>query len=158
MHNFFYKLDNFIYCMIRIWFEPLIITFCDVISWWNKRLKCFRWNISGGRHQDLLTSQVECTKKHNSIDGENKSVNWNAGHQNHLTVCSTCYYYTVKKRFGLNRVFWHEALVWWFESIGGAQQSFCWFFREMKSIFLLSNWRKGCWKPKASYNSVLAGS
>ena len=32
-------------------------------------------------------SQVEHTKKHNSIGSENKSVKRNAGHQNCLTVC-----------------------------------------------------------------------
>ena len=32
------------------------------------------------------TSQVEHTKKHNSIDSENKSVKQNAGHQSCLTV------------------------------------------------------------------------
>ena len=32
------------------------------------------------------TSQVEHTKKRNSIDSENKSVKRNAGHQNCLTV------------------------------------------------------------------------
>ena len=32
------------------------------------------------------TSQVEHTKKHNSIDSENKSVKQNAGHQNCLAV------------------------------------------------------------------------
>ena len=31
-------------------------------------------------------SQVEYTRKRNSIDSENKSVKLNAGHQNHLTV------------------------------------------------------------------------
>ena len=33
------------------------------------------------------TSQVEHTKERNDIDSENKSVKWNANHQNHLTVC-----------------------------------------------------------------------
>ena len=37
------------------------------------------------------TSQVEYTKKRNSIDSENKSVKRNAGHQNRLTGVSTCY-------------------------------------------------------------------
>ena len=43
-----------------------------------------------------------------------------------------------------------------FELIGGVQQLFCWFYREMKHVFLLSDWRKGRQKPKASCNSVLA--
>ena len=34
-----------------------------------------------------ITSQVEHTKKHSSIDSESKSVKQNANHQNHLTVC-----------------------------------------------------------------------
>ena len=34
-----------------------------------------------------VTSQVEHTKKHNSIDSESKSVKQNADHHNHLTVC-----------------------------------------------------------------------
>ena len=35
----------------------------------------------------LNMSQVEHTKKRNSIDIESKSVKQNAGHQNQLTVC-----------------------------------------------------------------------
>ena len=34
-----------------------------------------------------IISQVELTKKHNSIDSENKSVKRNTNHQNRLTVC-----------------------------------------------------------------------
>ena len=34
-----------------------------------------------------ITSQVEHTKKRNSIDSESKSVKRNADHQNRLTVC-----------------------------------------------------------------------
>ena len=34
----------------------------------------------------LITSQVEHTKKRNSIDGESQSVKRNADHQNRLTV------------------------------------------------------------------------
>ena len=48
------------------------------------------------------SSQVEHTKKCNSIDSENNSVKRNAGHQNRLTVCFYVlpqYYYTVRKRF-----------------------------------------------------------
>ena len=33
-----------------------------------------------------ITSQVEHTRKHNSIDSEKKSVKRNTSHQNHLTV------------------------------------------------------------------------
>ena len=35
----------------------------------------------------LIMSQVEHTKKRNSIDGESRSVKRNADHQNRLTVC-----------------------------------------------------------------------
>ena len=63
----------------------------------------------------LLTSQVEHTKKHSSIDSENKYVERNSSHQFHLTVCVTVYlspqyYYAVKKHFGSNRLLWHEVL------------------------------------------------
>ena len=34
-----------------------------------------------------ITSQVEHTKKHNSVDSESKSVKQNADHQDRLTVC-----------------------------------------------------------------------
>ena len=34
-----------------------------------------------------ITSQVEHTKKRNSIDSESKSVKRNADHRNRLTVC-----------------------------------------------------------------------
>ena len=34
-----------------------------------------------------ITSQVEHTKKPNSIDSESKSLKRNADHQNRLTVC-----------------------------------------------------------------------
>ena len=66
----------------------------------------------------------------------------------------------LKSVFGLNGVLWHDVLTDQvcviFEPIGGVQQLFCWFYREMKCVFLLSNWGKGRQKPKASCNSVLA--
>ena len=49
-----------------------------------------------------ITSQVEHTKKRNSIDSESKSVKQNADHQNRLTVCFYMllyYYHTVRKHF-----------------------------------------------------------
>ena len=58
-----------------------------------------------------ITSQVEHTKKRNSIDSENKFVKRNAAHQNCLTVCSlhatVILSYSLKD---LNRVIWFEAL------------------------------------------------
>ena len=85
--NFSYKVDNIIYCMIRIWFEPLINYIFGVISWWNKGLKCFGWNTSRGRRQDLLTSQVKRTKKRNNLDSESKSVHQMLVIRIVLTVC-----------------------------------------------------------------------
>ena len=53
-----------------------------------------------------IMSQVEHTKKCNSINSESKFVKQNTDHQNHLTVCFYMllqYYHTVRNIFGLNR-------------------------------------------------------
>ena len=102
-------------------------------------------------------SQIECIKKCNRNDRENKSVKrWSSQSSNSVRISMHYPSTTMQLRsiFGLNRVFWHKAPA--FESIGGAQQSFCWFYREMKCIFLLGNWRKWCQKPKASCNTIFA--
>ena len=42
-----------------------------------------------------------------------------------------------------------------FESIRGVQRPFCWFYKQIKWAFLLSNQRKECRRPKLSCISVL---
>ena len=49
---------------------------------------------------------------------------------------------------------WLTKYAWLFESIRGVQQLFCWFYKDMKRVFLLSNQRKELQRPKASYNSI----
>ena len=80
-----------------------------------------------------ITSRVEHTKKRNSIDSENKSVKWNANHQNRLTVCFYMLLYSTTIRqenvFDLNRALWRQALASQVsvivQSIGRLQQLFC---------------------------------
>ena len=53
-----------------------------------------------------ISSQVEHTKKRNSIDSESKYVKRNSDHQNHSTVCFYMllyYYHTVRKHFWLEQ-------------------------------------------------------
>ena len=50
-------------------------------------------------------SQVEHTKKHNSIDSESKSVKQNADHQNPFNSV-----FIHENVFGLNRALWLKAL------------------------------------------------
>ena len=59
------------------------------------------------------TSQVEHTKKHNSIDSESKFVKQHANQQNHFNIVFTYYSSTtiqLEYYFGLNKVVWLEAL------------------------------------------------
>ena len=145
---FFYKVDKFIYCMIRIWFE---LHFCGMISWWNKQLKCFRWNISRGRAKICWRHKLNAQR--NAIALAVKTSLWIKTLvigiiKQWVSMCQPSTTIQLKVIFGLNRVFCHEALAWLFESIGVAQQSICWFYKEMKCVFMLSKWRKGYWKPK----------
>ena len=62
-----------------------------------------------------ITSQVEHTKKCNSIDSESKSVKLNTNHQNHLRNSVFLHVtlvlpYGKKTIFGQNRVLWLKAL------------------------------------------------
>ena len=50
-----------------------------------------------------ITSQVEHTKKCNSIDSESKFVKQYANHQNHLTVCLYMLFYILGKCFWLEQ-------------------------------------------------------
>ena len=74
------------------------LEFLKVVKQVDKICQTLHSNVSSVLH---ITSQVEHTKKHNSIDGESKSVKENADHQNRLTVCSYMllqYYHMVRKR------------------------------------------------------------
>ena len=124
-----------------------------MISWWNERLKYFWWNITEA------STKISCCHKFNT---QKNAIALTANQVCELKSWSfnalLWYYWAVKKHFWFKQsVLGHDVLAWLFELIGGAQQSFCWFYKEIKRIFLLGNWRKGCLKPKALCNNILAG-
>ena len=103
-------------------------------------------------------SQVEHTKKHNSIDSESKSVKRNADHQNPFNSV-----FLHENVFGLNRALWLEVLtdqvcmivlIDWRTSA-----TILLVLQANEWVVLLSNQRRKHRRPKArekaSYNSVL---
>ena len=107
-----------------------------------------------------ITSQVEHTKKHSSIDSESKSVKRNADHQNRSTV----YFYihvTLVLPYGEKtycqawtcRALWCQVLADQVcvivQSIGGLQQLFCQCFTHKCCQKHEFYHRKGYWKSNA---------